>query len=225
MKTRIIFSSTEKLPLYAHYQNEIEPQPAYVTLCLDTGIVDASVSGEVGNAMARDFWLGTTRRYRIKNLLTADQIMSVLTAARPLLQRVLDGAEIVHDGNNYVGRLNPDAEEAEQQLSRECLGHDIECAVITNLADWLADSDEDCWIPADHDDIDAYIRDFDLDGYIAAEDVGEVLTEMWANRLYGGDPLPPCVAQHLIRDGRCADSAWTDELRSFARGDAPCPAL
>lgn len=223
MQTRIIFGSSDKLPLYVHHQTDIEPKPAYVTLCLDTGIIDATASDDAMEAMARDFGLGTVRRYRINNLLTPDQIMSVLVSAQPLLQQVLDGADIVRDGNHYVGRLNEDAEEAEALLSRECLGRDIECAVITNLADWLADADEDCWIPADHDDIDAYIRDFDLNGHIAAEDVGEVLTEMWANRLYDGDPLPPSVAQHLIRDGRCAHSAWSDELARYAQDSAPVP--
>lgn len=219
----IVFASTEAAPLFEHYQGQINPQAAYVTLDLENGEIDARVDGEIGNSMPVAVWNGVVRRYRIERDLTVDQINDVLEDIKPILQRVLDGSEVVrNESSNLVGRLNQDADAAENEIEMiSPLGYDLDKIIITNLAEWLADGGDDCWLPSEGEDIAEYISNFDLDGYIAAEDIEDTLMDMWAKHLYDGDPLPANVAQALIKDGRCNDSAWVGELKACAEGSAP----
>lgn len=217
---KIVFTSTATAPLFAHYQGQVQPQPAYVSLDLNTGEIDADYSGEIGNGMPADVWHGVVRRYKIAVDLTADQVTKLLDDIKPKLQRVLDGSEVVWDGSNWVGELDEDAANAEDELNMVSpFGTEMGGLVITDLAEWLANGGEESWLPEADADIAEFIRDFDLDGYVAGEDIGDTLMDMWANRLYNGEPLPTNVAQALIEDGRCDDSAWTDELAANARGE------
>jgi hypothetical protein len=54
-----------------------------------------------------------------------------------------------------------------------------------------------------------------------AGDLKDALFDAWSEILYQGDSLPQAVAQALIEDGRCEDSAWTEELAAYARGERP----
>jgi len=221
MDIRVTFTASSALPFYAQEDADEHLQNACVQLDLRSGEVDAFVVGSNTNLSRRPLTSSMFRRYSICNSLTNDQATEVIQGIQPLLQRVFDGSELQHDGQNWVFLLNADAQAAEAELQHTTLGADLPCRVITNLTDWLSEAGDDCWVPADHEDIEAYIRTFDLGGMIAIEDVREVLTDMWAERLYNGDPLPPTAAQYLIRDGRCADSEWTQELAAFAAGANP----
>lgn len=225
MEATIIFTPdpAKPAPLYAHYQGQMQPQPAYVSLDLRTGGIDADYSGDIGNSVPESVFRGLVRRYPIRSDLTAAQVMEVLEDIKPLLQRVLDGSEIVWQDCDQVARLNADAEAAEDEIvgTDGPLGADMDSMVITDLADWLADVGPDGWLPGDDDDADEFIRNFDLDGYLCADDVADTLATLWADHLYDGNPLPKSVAQYLIRDGRCADSAWVEELAAYAEGREP----
>lgn len=217
MDIRIRFTASSALPLYAGEH----ASAACVQLDLRSGEVDALIPEGNAKPSNRPLTHNMFRRYSIRSALTNDQVVEVLQRIQPLLQRVLNGSEMQHDGQDWAFRLNADAQAAEQELTQTTLGAELPCRVITSLTDWLSEAGDDCWVPADYEDIDTYIRDFDLGNMTAIEDIREVLTEMWAERLYNGDPLPPTTAQYLIRDGRCAGSEWARELAAFAAGEHP----
>ncbi|MFB2351126.1 hypothetical protein, partial [Priestia megaterium] len=81
---------------------------------------------------------------------------------------------------------------AEESLP-ELLGADLESVVITDLKNWLAEAGDNAWLPEEGTDIRAFINEvkdeIDSYGYIVSEDVEDCLLDMWANRLYNGDPL------------------------------------
>jgi hypothetical protein len=219
---KIVFASTANTPLFAHYDGQSEPQPAFISLDLTTGEVDADYSGELGSARPADVFHGIKRRYPVRCDLTLDQVTTLLTDILPTLQRVLEGSEVVWNNCNRAGKLNDAALGAEAELTDwNMLGADFDHRVITDLAEWMVESGEGCWLPGDADNIAEFIRVFDLDGFVAGEDVGDTLMELWADRLYNGDPLPANVALALIEDGRCDDSNWTEELQAYAEGRYP----
>ena len=226
----IVFDPTKSVaPLYAKYQNEILPQPAFVTLNVETGEVDADYNGEIGNAVPMNVWHGVVRRYNISNTLSSDQVANVLEEIKPLLERVLDGGSVEWDGSNWVGELTEDAEQAEQEIEGESqgqgLGYDIEGHVIDDLESWLSEAGTDGWMPDESQDVNEFIKiikkQIEAEGWVTASDIGDVLTDMWAEHLYSGEFVQSNVAQYLQTDGRCSDSAWVDELADYARGEIP----
>ncbi len=216
-------ADNDTAPLHAHYQGQTQAQPAYITLNLNTGEVDALVSGETGSGMPADVWHGTVRRYPIRTDLSGAQIIGVIEDIKDTLQTILDNSEVKFDNGDWVGQLNESGESAEESLP-ELLGTDLESVVITDLKGWLAESDDNAWLPEEGADIRAFVNEvkdgIDADGYLVAENVEDCLLDMWANRLYNGDPLPSNVAKALREDGRCNDSAWVSELESYAESRA-----
>jgi hypothetical protein len=105
------------VPLYCQYPGQTEPQPAYLQID-DDGAITLDYSGEIGNAVPADVWHGLVSRHPISELLSADQCAAVLVDATvvALAARVHAGRSSVWDGNNYVGRLTDDAEQATEQL-------------------------------------------------------------------------------------------------------------
>lgn len=207
----VVFSSTAAAPLFAHYDGQVQPQPAHITLNTETGAISADYSGIIGNGCSTRLFDGRDQQWRVRNDLTSSQVKEVLTALVPLMQKILD---LDSDCSETRSELYYQVEDAIAAATA-----DLENTAITDLAEWLtASGDESAWLPGEDADIEEYINNFDLDGYTAAEDVGYVLMELWANKLYNGEPLPSNVAQALIDDGRCNDSAWTEELAANAAG-------
>lgn len=225
MKTAsIVFDRTQSAPLYCRYPTQIQSQPAYVSLNLETGEIDADYSGEIGNAVPANVWHGLVRRYPINPQLTGAQVGELLDRLLPTLQRVLDGSSIEWDGNNYVGRLDENAEAAENELAMagDELGREYETDLLVDLAEWLAAGNKSEWMPNSDAAGFLVLLEADLKArYTVIEDVADVVCDMWANELYSGAELPQSVAQYLLDDGRCADSRWTEELAAYAAGRKP----
>ncbi|KXS55418.1 MAG: hypothetical protein AWU57_197 [Marinobacter sp. T13-3] len=225
---KIVFTpdANDPAPLHRHYQGQINPQPAFMTLDLSTGEVDAMVSGEIGNGMPADVWHGVRRRYPIRGNLTNDQIVECLNDSelKDALQTIYDNAEVVMQDTNWVGKLNATAEQAEIDLP-EPIGYDLEGGVVTNLKAYLADSDDDEWLPEEGKDIGEFVQEvkdsIEGEGWTIPVDVADTLMELWEDRLYNGDDLPQNVAQALLADGRCEDSQWMPELNAYAEGCDP----
>lgn len=131
----ILALAGERKPLYFQYQGQTNEQPAYLELDED-GKVDASYSGEIGNGSPMHVWHGRTLRWKIPNNLSGDAIIALVNEHRSLLARVYAGHSVEWDGNNHVGRLDEDAQEAQQELDAllcETQG-DLE---IWTAGDWL----------------------------------------------------------------------------------------
>ena len=107
-------------PLYHKYQQEIEGQPAYVELDVRTGSLYADWDAEVGNGVPADVWHGLRRRYGIINILTTDEINTLLTELAPIAQRIVDGTDIQSDGLQDRPVLSEQAQAAEEELTDVC---------------------------------------------------------------------------------------------------------
>jgi hypothetical protein len=210
-------------PLYSHYDGQILPQPAYVELNLETGEVDAIVSGEVGNGMPAAVWHGVIRRYPLNNALTSDQIIEAIESVRPALERIICGSDVVMDDqSNWVGRLNEDAMIAEEELSSVPIGADIEASVTNNIAEYLGDHNwPGCSYPQGDQTVNGFISDLETsngdDKIWFVGDFRDELFDAWLDIVRYLGELPPAVAQAMINDGRFDDSQWLEELTACAK--------
>jgi hypothetical protein len=134
-----------KFALLLRYPGQIDQQGAYIELDTKTGELSADYNAEIGNAVPMRNWHGITRRYTIP-ALTATAANDVMVEITPLAQRVIDGTEIVWNGNNHVARLNDDAQQAEAEIEQLC---EAERDNVENIVsclvpeDWLYDIKSD----------------------------------------------------------------------------------
>lgn len=226
MKAKSVFSAPARTaPLFCQYDGQCQPQRAFIELDLSTGYVDADYSSQIGSGVPVAVWRGVVLRWPIRRDLSTEQITKVIDGALPLLQQVLDGAEIEADEGSWLGSLDESASVASHVLEEYFSLIDYESEVITDLAGWLTGDDISLWLPKEDDDIVGFIVDtaesIESDGWIIAEESGtveEILLDLWAEHLYAGYPLPSNVAQFLINTSFCADSQWMHELECYARG-------
>ncbi|MFD0269582.1 hypothetical protein ACFVGY_23900 [Streptomyces sp. NPDC127106] len=149
--------------LHARFQGQSEAQPAYVELGLEDGILLASYSAEVGNGVSASVYHGIDRRWSIP-VLTQDAGNRLLGELAPLAQRVLDGSEILWDGNNRVGRVvTEDAEAAYDEITERCEGIEDHDGNEDLLPIWSTDSIGDLW-DAEEAGVTAHTTDEELDG-------------------------------------------------------------
>jgi hypothetical protein len=103
-------------PLYMHYPGQHEPQGAYVQLHPD-GEVEFGVNGEIGNAVPESvFHDRIVRICGVDPYLSLKGIDKLHREIRPILEDVAAGHSIEWNGNNNVGRLTEEAEEARERI-------------------------------------------------------------------------------------------------------------
>ncbi|KAB7835710.1 hypothetical protein [Streptomyces mobaraensis] len=109
--------------LFRWLGRQSKPQPVYVELDLEDGMLLASYDVVIGSGAPPEVCHRRTRRYYISSskidgalIPTADGANRLLDQIRPLAQQVLDGASIEWDGNNKVGVLDSDAQDAEAAI-------------------------------------------------------------------------------------------------------------
>jgi hypothetical protein len=110
--------------LHRHYQGQHQAQNVYVALDLETGALYADYDSVIGSGVPSEVHDGRVRRYtlgagqygREPVIPTPEGANQLLEQIKPLAQRVLDGASIEWDGNNMVGVLTADAQEAEEEI-------------------------------------------------------------------------------------------------------------
>jgi hypothetical protein len=215
---------TERFPVYCKYPGQFNAQPAFITLDLEDGDIDADYTSEIGNAVPARVWHGIVIRFAINPQSTADQIEQIINDNAEAFQQILDGADVVWDGNNYVGKLNAEAQEVYERLDDYGNGFccDHEGGMIDDLGEWL---DGRGYLP-EGKSFDEYAQDLlDCDGdngYFFSSSFNDVdsmkseLLDLWADALYSGDDIPANVAKLLIDNHTCDDSEWMEELREFA---------
>jgi hypothetical protein len=222
----ILFNASEKsqFPVYCKYPQQCEPQPAFITLNLENGDLDADYSGEIGNAVTSRVWHNIVLRFAINPESTADQVEKIINDNSEAFQKILDGSEVVWDGNNNVGRLNEEAKAIREQLDDYGNGFccDQEGGMIDDLGVWL---DGPGFLP-EGKTINEYAADLyscnGENGYFFADHLSDpdqiksALLDLWAEYLYSGYDIPSAVSKLLIENGTCDDSRWMEELREFA---------
>ena len=105
--------------LYCRYSGQSKPQGVYIGLDLEKGLMWAESDPEIGGAVPAHVWHGITRRYSFGNVPTMETANSLMEQIRPLAERVVAGAEVAWDGSNFVGKLDADAETAEDEIMAE----------------------------------------------------------------------------------------------------------
>lgn len=215
-------SNAKRFPVYAHYQGQYQPQPAYIELDIRDGSLDADYSGEIGNALPGAVWHSLVLRFKLAPETTADQIEKIINDNKDLFQSILDGSESHWNGSNWVGKFSESAQELINTIDQgDAFMFDLEGGVI-DLTQWI----ENQPFPADNQTLEQFaqaIIDSDGEGgfyFLEPYHIDSLLSDLrdiWADMLYSGNDIPTSVAQHLIEHGTCDDSAWMDELREFAQ--------
>jgi hypothetical protein len=111
-----LLDESDPAALFCHYDMQTNIQPCYIELDED-GDLTASYTGEVGPpyAVPESVWHRRTQRWTIP-CLTAKAANELLREILPLAQRLYDGLSIEWDGNNHVGHLDKDAQEADDEI-------------------------------------------------------------------------------------------------------------
>lgn len=109
----------EPAELFCQYPGEGRPQPCYLTLDLEDGSLTCRYNPEIGNAVPMSVFHRRTLWFSIPPF-TAAAANGFMADVAPLAQRILDGAEIVWDGNNDIGRLDDDANAAYDEVAERC---------------------------------------------------------------------------------------------------------
>jgi hypothetical protein len=137
---------TNKTELYCHYSNQITQQDCYLSLYLKTGELCVAHDPEINSgssSMTMDEYHRIVLSWKIP-CLTMDSANQLLREAESIAQRILDGADIIWDGNNHIGRLNDDASAAEEDMARliEEYG-DAPTLAIGDISFWFTETSEE----------------------------------------------------------------------------------
>jgi len=120
MAIEILFAADPRdpVPLYCKYANELQPKPAYISLNPESRTIDADYNGEIGNGIPCSVFNGKAYRWKIPADLPAASVLSFVDEHSAFFDAVCDGYAEVYDGCNYVGRLNDEAQRANEFLDR-----------------------------------------------------------------------------------------------------------
>jgi hypothetical protein len=102
---------TKLAQIFCHY-----PQDMYLELDLEDGSLSASYRGDVGgNSMPAYVWHSRAIRFYTP-LVCVETMNSLMHNIADEAQEILDGAEIVWNGNNNVGSFTEEASEIIEKL-------------------------------------------------------------------------------------------------------------
>lgn len=119
MKTNLD-TLTGQTPLHMQYSGQNQPQDAYIEINAD-GEINFDYNSEIGNAVPMSVWHGQIRRISIPNDLTSKGYAALFESISDELQTLVDGMDDRWDGNNRVGTLTEDAQEALYSLEYESM--------------------------------------------------------------------------------------------------------
>lgn len=220
--------TTPRFPVYHKYGGQFQPQPAYIFLDLRDGECGADYNGEMGSVPVVQ-WHNIVLTFPISAETKADQIEQIINDNAEKFQAILDDSEVVWDGSNNVGSFGEKTTALLSELGFYADGnpeglqsYDSQVCMIDEeyFAEWVSD------ISLQNYDLDSLAEDLhncDGDGNAYFTDsmnsknaIYTQLLDIWAERLYSGYDVPKEVAQTLLDEGKCDESAWVEELKEFA---------
>ena len=98
------------------YPNQCTPQSRYFSISKG-GMIKVDVNGEIGNAVPVKVFNGEIRRLTIPAGYTRKDIIDFYKKHRVEFSTVTKGMNTVWNGNNWIGTLTDDADEALESLS------------------------------------------------------------------------------------------------------------
>ena len=136
-QTTIAESSFDGIaPVYEKYDREFQAQPAYIRMDED-GEIDAWVNGEIGNAVPASIWNGRTLTWRVPSNVRGDALLAFVKEHQGLFERVYLGHEVDFDGNNHVGKLDEDAQEASEEIEQAAESLCDETIDVCPMTEWM----------------------------------------------------------------------------------------
>ena len=136
-ETESTITISEVGDLYLRYRGQYQQQPCYVQLDCEAETLSAEVDGSIGPGTPFRVWHGRTIRWAIP-ALTTEAAEALLEEILPLAQRVVEGYECRWDGSNHVGKLDEDAQEADEAIRNLCDRNWSESEVLSvwEASDW-----------------------------------------------------------------------------------------
>lgn len=128
-----------KYDLHAQYPRQSGPQDVYIWLDCRTRTCGAEYNAEIGNAIPFAVYHGHVRRYSIP-ILTAEAANTLMTELAPAFAVICDGYSSHWDGNNTVGTLTEEAQEAETDMEADLERRPWDESELVNAwdaAEWL----------------------------------------------------------------------------------------
>ena len=123
-------------PVYTKYACEFQPQPAYIRMDED-GEIDAWANGEIGNAVPASIWHGRTLTWRVPSDVKGEALLAFVKEHQRLFERVYLGHEVDWDGNNLVGKLDEDAQEASEEIEQAAESLCDETIGVCSMEEWM----------------------------------------------------------------------------------------
>ncbi|WP_276681533.1 hypothetical protein [Thalassolituus oleivorans] len=217
-------STANRFPVYAKYEGQHQPQPAFLELDIRDGSLTADYSGEIGNAVPVDVWNNLILRFTLQPETTAEEIERIIEENKETFQGILNGAESEWNNSNWVGKFTDETQEIINELSQlEPFACETQGGLV-ELAEWIADKK----FPSAGQSVEDFAEDvissdgndgFYFENPYNLESMLSDLRDVWADALYSGDEIPAQVAKHLIEHGTCNDSQWMEELKEFANAE------
>lgn len=135
------------VPLHCRYERQCKPQPAYLEIVPETASHSAYASftwnSEVGNAIPMNVYHGIVRRIPCSPRLTQAELLELARDIAEDVDIVINGlgCELSRDGNNIVGTLTDEADEAEDRLIERLDPQNAEDGgtCVGEAADWLGE--------------------------------------------------------------------------------------
>lgn len=154
MTTATVTPLTDQDALFKHYDGQMDPQDCHLALDLEDGELTADYNPEIGTGVPMSVFHGLTRWIPLPGPLTNEAANALLEEAKPLAQRILDGAAVGWDGNNNVATLDDDAQRAEEELTDLAATYDEPGYLIGEMTarEWFSEGDPPAGVTADSTD-------------------------------------------------------------------------
>ena len=202
-----------RFPVYCKYDGQFNPQPAFISLDLRNGSVDADYSGEIGGGLPADVWNKKVLRFNINPMTHKDEIETLINSYSEEFTKLVE---------LYQAEEFEQISEMDFDLNEKILQEGVENFMIDDLAQWIM---ADGW-PEPGTTLRTYVAEvaatdgendhFFPEELTDMEYLKEAILLVWADWLYSDQDIPPHVARILLDQGTCSGSRWMDELREFA---------
>ncbi|USE01586.1 hypothetical protein JKJ11_05905 [Vibrio sp. SCSIO 43133] len=210
-------------PFFHHFDSQHEPQPAFITLDIESGAVNAGYSSEVGSGAPAEVWYNLVLRFYLNSALVhKNDVNDFIDQNLSKFQQVLSVFKAQWDDSNLVGRYVSGFQDSD---IIQDLGHYIDSELheddepkLTSVGhiefDYEILNEPLSRVGELEDRVQEYCEEFNLAG-VSVDDVMHAAIEYLAQELYSNHTLPVIEAKELNRfvvEGDFDIGAYREEL-------------
>ena len=100
------FDGKNNFPLYLKYEGQTDIQPAYISLDLRTGAIDADSDGNIGGGCSPEVWNNVVLHFPVSGYTHATDLLDTITRFLPEFQKLANEIPVIHDGCKYIGKID-----------------------------------------------------------------------------------------------------------------------